>query len=189
MKIAKVALTIAIAIVFAVFVGYGLYTVYEPPTNRYSTNDCYTKNNCDKYLSECSGMGVEGKYDPSKSQQCYNKVYASQEYQSCQKSYEQCNIDAKKQSESYSYFRNSFYILILIGLLAIIGCIVWSRFDSIVSGFIGGGVLVVLWSLIYTADYWLTLNKFVRLVALGVVLAVLIYLGYKKIEAKIEKKS
>ena len=186
MKLAKIVLSIGIAIVFAVFVGYGLYTVYEPP--KYSPSDlntCYKTVNCDRFLQPCRGSVTEP-YDYTKEQSCNKAVYANPEYKMCQDALEKCNNDYTKTTDRYKYYRNSFYILILIGLLAIIGGVIIARLDSIGSGFIGGGVLVVLWSLAYTANYWLTLNKYFRLLALGIVLAVLIYLGYKKIEEKIK---
>ena len=36
-------------------------------------------------------------------------------------------------------------------------------------------------------DYWLTLNKYLRLFALGFVLLLLIFVGYKKIEKKLRR--
>ncbi len=187
MKLVKVVLSIGIAIVFAVFVGYGLYTVYEPP--KYSSleqNTCYKTVNCERFFQACRQPAKDG-YDYTKEQTCNNSVYANPEYQMCQDALEKCNNDYTKTTARYAYYRNSFYILMLIGLLAIIGGIIIARLDSIGSGFIAGGVLVVLWALGYTSQYWLTLNKFFRLLALGIVLAVLIYLGYKKIESKLQK--
>jgi len=47
MKLAKSFLAIGIAIIFAVFVAYGYYTIYEPP-GHVSTNssECYKTYNC-----------------------------------------------------------------------------------------------------------------------------------------------
>ena len=188
MKLAKIVLSIGIAIVFAVFVGYGLYTVYEPPKYSQETNNCYQTVNCDRFFQSCRANVASDKYDYAKEQACNNAVYANPEYQMCQDAQQKCNDDFTKSTARYGYYRNSFYILMLVGLLAIIGGILISRLDSIGSGFIGGGVMVVLWSLAYTANYWLTLNKYIRLLALGIVLAVLIYLGYKKIEDKLKAK-
>jgi hypothetical protein len=188
MKLAKIVLSVGIAIVFAVFVGYGLYTFYEPPKYSQEINNCYQTVNCERFFQSCRTNVGDEKLDYRKEQFCSDAVYSSPEYQMCQDAQEKCNADFTKSTARYAYYRNSFYILIFIGLLAIIGGILISRLDSIGSGFIGGGVMVVLWSLAYTANYWLTLNKYVRLLALGVVLAVLIYLGYKRIEEKIKNK-
>jgi hypothetical protein len=73
--------------------------------------------------------------------------------------------------------------LFIIALAAIIAGILL-RLESISAGFITGGVLIMMWSLIYTAEYWLQWNKYVKLTALGIVLVILVYLGYRKIEKR-----
>ena len=73
----------------------------------------------------------------------------------------------------------------LIGLAAIIGGMSLKKLEGIGSGLLGGGILVVLWSLGYSWRYWSEFNEYVKLALLGLVLAVLIYFGYKKIEKRL----
>jgi len=68
----------------------------------------------------------------------------------------------------------------------IVGAKLWKK-EGVGSGFLGGGVLTVIWALMYTSQYWITLNKYFRLLAVGVVLVLLIWIGYKKLEKKFDK--
>jgi hypothetical protein len=133
MRLAKTFLAIGIAVIFAVFIGYGLYVIYEHP----KYGDCY---------------GAD----------CYEDFGTRQ----------------------YEYYRNSFFILIIIGTIALVAGILLSKMEGIGSGLMGGGILVILWSLAHTWEYWSSFNKYLKLGALGIVLIILIYLGYRKLERK-----
>ncbi|MEK6950505.1 MAG: hypothetical protein AABX13_02170 [Nanoarchaeota archaeon] len=76
----------------------------------------------------------------------------------------------------------------IISIAAIVSGTYYRKLEGIGSGFIGGGVLVILWSLMYTWSYWLTWPKYIKVIALGMVLALLIYLGYTRIEGKLKAK-
>ncbi len=179
MKLVKTAFAIALAIIFVIFIAYGLYVVYEPPKYEADKSDCI---NCYNLTEKCAvPINDTSKRDPN----CFSKVYDSEEYQQCMQEYDACKDAYKKTTERYKNARNSFYILLAIGLITIVVGVLIKK-DAIGSGLIGGGVLVIIWSLIYTAEYWLQLNKYVKLSALGIVLVVLIYLGYKKIEKRIK---
>lgn len=114
---------------------------------------------------------------------CYDEVYNSKEYTECMHAQDECQEAALVSSPRYSYARNCFFILIVIGLAAIIGGVLISV-EGVGSGLIGGGVLTILWVLPYTHDYWMNSSKYLKLFVLGIVLVVLIYLGYKKVEQK-----
>ncbi len=148
MSLAKTFLAMGIAVIFAVFIGYGLYVIYEPP---------YERLNCSQYYDNINN-------------------YENADYKSCMEQVSQLD---------YSRSRNSFFILIAIGILAIVGGTFFRHLEGIGSGFIGGGILVVLWSLFYT--WWLTWPRYIKVAALGVVLALLVYLGYTRIEEKLKK--
>jgi len=160
MGLAKTFLAIGISVILAVFVGYALYVLYESPAYNYT----YDAGGC------------------STTYKCYD--LAGNEYATCQESYRTCVEEYEKQTPRYAHARNSFYILIILGIAAIVSGIFLNKLEGVAGGLIGGGVLIVLWSLIYSSDYWYTLNKYLKLVALGIVLVILIYLGYKKIEQK-----
>jgi hypothetical protein len=176
MGLAKTFLAIGIAIVFAVFVSYGLYVVYEPPRYEDTTNTCWQEHNCQRFLDECR---KDSNSTRPIADSCWDRTYNSPEYQQCQQARDQCNQEYQMQTEGFKHARNSFYILIIIALASIIAGKFINQ-DGIGSGLIGGGVLIALYALIYTAQYWFTFNKYFKLIALGVVLAVLIYVGYQK---------
>lgn len=163
MSLAKLFLAIGISLIFAVFVSYALYALYEPPVYP----------NCYKLTEKCQQLS-----DPA-STKCFNEVQQSSEYQTC---------DQQFQQLSYQYARNSFYVLFILGIAAVITGIFLTSLEGIGSGLIGGGVLVIIWSLFYSSQYWFTLSKYVKIVALGIVLILLIYLGYIKIENKSKSK-
>jgi predicted nucleic acid-binding Zn ribbon protein len=192
MSLKKTALAIGIAIIFAVFIAYGLYVVYEPP-KRYEQSDCFEKYDCGKEMRQCyeaqreeASLGPEPVpvdfYD-----NCSNDLYDNPDYWECIEQRDKCQEEFNKQTERYRHARNSFFVLFVIALGAIITGILLNL-ESISSGLITGGVLIMLWSLIYTAAYWIQWNKYVKLTALGIVLVILIYLGYKKIEQKTKRK-
>lgn len=185
MNLAKTFLAIGIAVIFAVFVGYGLHVVYEVPKNPFDVSrdeSCYKTYNCNQQLDQCRKPG-DYAFIP-KDKECYSAVKQSTEYKTCEELQDKCIEEFNKRTPLYIHAKNSFYILIGIGLVAIIAGIFLTRLQGIGSGLIGGGVLIVLWSLIYTQSYWVLLNEYVKLGALGIVLIVLIYLGYKKLEKK-----
>jgi len=191
MKLAKFFLAVGIAIVFTVFITYGLYAVYDKPAAGLGfsngSSSCYKNYPCSTQLQNCYNTDVPTP-DTDLIGACKQKVQESVEYQSCMKLQKECNETWSKTTPAYKFARNNFYILGVIGFAAIIGGILLTGVEAIGSGFIGGGILVVIWSLIYTHDYWLNFNKFVKVGFLGVVLIALIILGYKKIEDKFTKK-
>ena len=193
MGLTKTVLAIGIAIIFTVFIAYGVYVIFEPPQYYYEASNCSGEYNCyNKFIfAQCdnnsyniNGTIISKPYDDS----CYQRIQADQKYQGCQELQGKCEEAFAKNTIRYRTARNSFYVLIVIGLAAIIGGIYFRRFEGIGSGFIGGGVLVILWSLPYTWEYLQYQNKYVKLMALGIVLIILVYLGYKKLEEKTEHK-
>jgi len=163
MSLPKTFLAIGIAIILAVFISYGLHVIYESPTNPYQTSNCYETYNCNQY------------------------GYGSQAYISCKELSDKCSEEYEKQTPRYQHAKNSFFILVILGIISIVLGMSLVELEGIGSGLIGGGILITLWSLVYTWQYWFTLNKYLKLFVLGVVLVTLIYLGYKKIESKISK--
>ena len=193
MGLAKTFLAIGIAVLLAVFIGYGLYTLYPSPQYGYvDTSSCLSQYVCQNLTAKCDTSNSVANDSTIKAipapynDACYQQVYASAQYQKCMTDQQKCTDTLNQSSENYFHARNSFYILIVLGILAIIAGALITK-EGIGSGFIGGGILIVLWSLPYTSDYWTTLNKFLKLAAVGVVLILLIYLGYKKIEGKFSK--
>ncbi len=180
MKLIKSFLAIGIMVFFAIFVCYGLYVVYEAPVYSYQPNDCYKKVDCDRFMRDCqSRYGSTPEYST-----CYQSAINGSEYRECQELLKKCNKEFEKQTPQYKYSRNSFFILITIGLAALIAGIFLSKMEGIGSGFLGGGILVTLWSLFYGREYWWGFNKYSKLAILGAILVILIYFGYRKMERR-----
>jgi len=182
MGLAKTFLAVGISIIFVVFIAYGLYVVYEPPKYNYEKNTCYEQYKCGSFFEKCNKINRSdfGIFDDN----CYRNVETNPEYIKCRENFDKCNEEYKKTTERYKNARNSFYILIVIGVMSIIAGMNLNKYEGIGSGFIGGGVLVVLWSLIYTWEYVLTINRYIKLIILGLILVLLVYLGYKRIEKR-----
>lgn len=180
MGITKTFLAIGIAIVFAVFIGYGLIIVYEPPKTLYNYSDCYAKFNCQNYFTPCQkpASPIE-----TPNQNCNTNAPNSPEYKNCLDQQAKCEKDFQRKSPQYTYYRNSFFILTFVGIAAIVGGLLLTV-EIISSGLIGGGILVIFFSLIYTAQYWLAFSKYVGLSALGIVLVILVYFSYRKTAKK-----
>ncbi|HVY01412.1 MAG TPA: hypothetical protein VHA12_01470 [Candidatus Nanoarchaeia archaeon] len=192
MGLLKIFLAIGIAVLLAVFVGYGLEVLYPNPQYGYvDTTACYNDFPCQNMTLKCSGEEVVMNGTIAKpalyNEACYSQVYASADYQKCMTDQQDCTNKLNQNSENYFHARNSFYILILFAIAAIIAGVRFWKKEGIGSGFMGGGVLIVLYSIGSTYYYWSTLNKYLRLVAIGAVLVLLIWLGYKKIEDKVSE--
>ena len=89
-------------------------------------------------------------------------------------------------SENYgksikNYTTNVFVVLSIIGLASTICGVFISKMETIDSGFIGGGILTILLGIVVG---WVSINKYLRIAILGLVLAFLIYLAYRKLEKK-----
>jgi hypothetical protein len=161
-------LTVAIAIIFAFFVGYGVDTFYESPKWEDFCNQTYREilnpNNCEQ---------AGGKWHPYTEKEMPQHVLGNvtgwcDSYYSCQKEFEKVN-------EVYN--RNVFIVCLIAGMIAIIVGGVILSLESVSSGIMGGGVLTVIYG---TLRYWGEMSKYIRFVILGLVLAVLIWIGYKK---------
>ena len=194
MKLAKIFLAIGVAILYAVFFCYGVYALYEPP--QYEQDTCYLKYNCEATFNQCYGADASNpKAVPAPvAQPVVDKCVADKQleegFSKCNQDRNLCTEEFRKNSARYYHSRNSFFILMVIALLSLIGGLVFlSKLEAIGPGIWGGGIIIALYALPYTSDYWLSWNKYVKLAAVGVILAVLIYFGYKKIEKKIQERS
>ena len=189
MNLAKTFLAIGIAIVATVFIAYGLYTLYEPPTNRYdfygSNGQCNQKYDCYTLIdSECRSVQKASEQINFDYRSCEQQVRQREQYQACEKALQECNAKAQKQTKGYQHSRNSFFILLGISLLLIILGILLSTLQGIGSGVLGSGILLIIWNLIYTNQYWLLFPKSIKLIGLGIILIALIVMGYFKIEKR-----
>lgn len=184
MGISKTFLAIGISVVFAAFAAYALNVIYPTPEYDYSTNNCYLKYDCYRPVQECeskyyNASGGVPVVLPKEAQECSYNLTQSYEFKQCQKESEKCNEEFQIKSPQYSHARNTFVILLIIGIVSIIAGS-RMRAEGVGSGFIGGGVLLFLWSLVNSWMYVYNLDKYFKLAGLGIALAVLIYIANKK---------
>lgn len=205
MGLAKTFLAIGISLLFTVFFAYAVYVVYEPPVYAgentcYTNYSCYTqteicniKYNCGGYYYPKSAYATTPLYNETlnetefqscmdKQQKCILDIQNSAEYKQCFENQDACLKESRKTDPSYIYARNTFYIFVAISLITLIIGMYLIRFEGIGSGLIGGAILLVFWNIGYSWSYVHELNKYLRLFLIGLVLALLIYLGYKRIE-------
>ncbi len=175
-------MAVAIAIVFAFFIGFGIAAFYESPKYEDFCEDAsfyetpYPKpvmgevTNCtyiepsDELKKECKDKGdISAKYDKNG---CVESYYC-----------ETCNKEFRDISEVYN--RNVFIIATIFGIIALIVGIVL-KITSISSGLMGGGILTIIYGII---RYWSGLQNYGRFTVLGIALVILIWLGYKKLKS------
>ncbi len=168
-------MSIAIAIVFNLFVNYGVATFYHGP--EYSDycreslrplplaepkNSCAPVNASEAAQSNCStGKGyIAYKYD---SAGCATEAYC-----------ETCNIEYDKVRERYD--GNVFVVLLIAAVIALAAGVLLKT-EAVSTGFLLAGVLGLI---IASTRYWSHLQDAYRFILLGIVLATLVWLGYKK---------
>jgi uncharacterized membrane protein YidH (DUF202 family) len=179
-NVKKNLLGIAIAIIFVLFVGYGINTFYDDPSyDDYCEEGffavpkpvareqptCSTIQPTDLEYKDCRDRKGDIMFD-----------YDSE---GCPISYEcsLCRHDYDTARNNYN--RIVFIISGIIGLIAIIIGGIVLKVESVDSGIMGGGILTVIYG---TLRYWGNLEDIFRFLILGIVLAVLIWMGYKKLK-------
>ena len=186
----KFGLGIAIIIVFSLFINYGIGTFYKAPKYddfckpelmRKAVN---TKGGCEEiggiwtenmnYRSALPPAptiveGIKGVRTPSEAM-IGEPVGWCDAYFSCQKSFQEAND---------IYKRNVFVIWMIVGMVAIVASFFLVAIKNMSVAFTFAGLVSFL---IGTIVYWSARQDYFRFVILGIVLAVLIYIGYKKLK-------
>ncbi len=235
-KLKQRILTVAIAIMLVLFIGFGIDTFYKPPKyenyckNQYApvlektgspvynslSYDSTSINNSFRLCSELSDKCIKSSPSDSASvykclkekDDCSNDImvgYLSDKYRcmnetvqtqseldSCneKKGYLTARYDNKGCVESYTcetcqntfqeadkkYNGIVFIVALVLGIICMIIAIVLKN-DTVSPGVLGGGFLSILYG---TIRDWSNLGDYLRLALLGVALAILIWIGYKK---------
>jgi len=162
-------LGISIAIVLALFIGYGIDTFYDEPDfedycdEKRETIDISNEDDCLALGGQWTSIPTEKKLESNLTKEGYcDAAYT------CRKEYD---------SAREIYNRNVFIITVILGLISLIIGGIKLKLASVSSGIMGGGALMIIYG---TLRYWGNLAKIGRLFILGLVLAVLIWIGYKK---------
>lgn len=194
MGLAKTFLAIGIAVILAAVIGYGLYVFYPEPKwyeeSSYANTEyqCSQTYNCEKLIEDCRAQFTSNNTEviAAGSDTCYETVRQTTNYKSCMENQDKCREEAQKQTLRYRHSRNNFFILVIIGVVIILLGAFITRYEGIGSGFIGGGILTIIYALVRGWNYWFEVNKYAKLLILLAVLLLLIFLGYKKIEKRLQ---
>ena len=172
-KVKTIILSLVIAIVLCAFVIYLIQAIHPSP--RYEdyckVNQPYYENITKEICEAGNGTWIPQNIPASKvapsspmSTQGYCDYYAV-----CQKSYD----DVRNQ-----YNLIVFMVAVIVGLIAVsLGIIL--NLTSVSSGLMLGGAFLVFYG---TAIYWTNLSRWLKVIILGIVLLILIWIGYKKLK-------
>jgi|SRR3989344_4694545 len=166
----KNVLAIGIAILFVLFVSYAIETFY--PTPKY--NDYCLESRGYPNVNNTIECEVEGGKWTDNAQVSVPKL-ANEPIGWCDLDY-YCRQEYDTATEIYN--RNIFFISLVIGIITFVAAV--SLFvESVSAGFMGGGVMLIIYG---TIRYWGSLTNVLRTVMLGFALAVLVWVGYKKLK-------
>ena len=192
-----VLLAIAIAIVFVFFVGFGIASFYKSPKYedfcvQREFKEVITQEKCElengKWTSynreipkpvaamdsnqllctKISGIGKNVTLNCETIEQITQSGYCDLDFY--------CREDFDKSREKYN--RNVFIVATGIGIIILIVGFAL-KMASVSAGLMGGGVLTILYGII---RYWTDIPDYGRFIILGIILAILIWLGYKRIK-------
>lgn len=165
-KSKKVIFSVAVAFVSVFFFAYAIVAFYPAPQYGDFCSDVpvkYVDN--EAQCVEAGGMWVDYERDALNMEV---KGYCDVNYY--------CDRDYRDVREPYE--RNLFFVNIGIGLVLFLVAF-FLGLEAVSSGLMGGGVMMIVYGCI---RYWSELSDIWRTVILGIALAVLIYLGYKKLK-------
>ena len=157
-KIKNLLIGVAIAIILPMFLIYGMDTFYPMPDyadycGEYARLAPPVKNQTEENCAESGGMWVNNNF--------------------CDYTYE-CRQEHNSAREAHG--RVSFIALIILGLGAVIGG-VFIKVLSASSGLMAGGIITVIFG---SMAFWRYVQGYLRILFLGLVLAVLFTIAYKK---------
>jgi len=183
-KIKKNILSISIAIILVLFIAYGISTFYKSPKRDDFCEEDISKKQA---YSEEECLELGGRWDQSTTRPMPASVKTNDESEietedvtvegQCDKDYT-CRKEYDDEREIYN--RDVFFISLVAGLIALIIGGVVLNLESVSTGIMGGGVLTIIYG---TIRYWGDMSDVYRFIILGVVLVVLIWMGYKKLKS------
>lgn len=178
----KFALALSIIVVLNLFFNVGIAAFYrEPKFDDFcglDTRQYYeTKEACETIGGEW--IGYIGYADGG----LYPKPVMPAEPGVQEQPREYCDGQATCRKEHRAainpYNRNVFTILVVLGAVSVALGIFFSAVSAISSGFLYGGLLSFI---IGTTRYWSDMNEYLRFIILGIVLAALVWVGWRKLK-------
>jgi len=181
-KLKRTILGISIALILSLFIGYGINTFYKPPEYEDYCDEKFPRPvRLEKEdISKCDAIQQSNE---AFEESCYRQdgiVRYETDEDGCQVA-EECDMCSKEYKEVMEvYNRNVFIISVIAGLIAVVLGGIILKLESVSSGIMGGGVLSIIYG---TMRYWGDLADVGRFIILGIVLIVLIWIGYRKFKA------
>lgn len=197
-KIKQVLLSIAIALIFAFFVGFGISTFYKAPNysdfcnntdfKTYQTQEECIKNNGKWTSYDEEKPRINNQLICNKIEENNTNIILNCNLNELKKNDGRCDINhycsQEYQNKRENYNRNIFIITTIIGLLTLIIGVILLKVESVGSGIMSGSILIMIYG---TIRYWQLASDFLRFILLGIVLIVLIWIGYTKLNPKQRK--
>ncbi len=169
-----VALALAIVVVFNLFVHMGLNTFYPSPQ---FDDFCPQEEAVPQTQEQCETDGgkwltpgevTDTRFEPARVPSlATTEPYCDATY-TCRQAFEDANE---------VYRRNAFIVWVVAGFIALVAGQMIAGSAAVSSGLTFGGVLSFI---IGATGYWSNMDEVLRFIILGVVLVVLIWLGYRK---------
>tara|TARA_Y100000310_G_scaffold331112_1_gene404101 strand:+ start:4462 stop:5016 length:555 start_codon:yes stop_codon:yes gene_type:complete len=176
----KGILSTAIAIVLTIFIIQAESIILnEPEYNQFCEREQFPRPIAEKLITDEStcrdtfiaNADIENECIDNKGQVLYKtNEKGCQEATECST----CNIDYETARDNFE--RTAFFISLIVGIIAIVAGVL-IKTNAIGTGLMGGGLLLIV---IGTMSYWSGLQQYARLIILGIVLAILIFIGHKK---------
>lgn len=164
-------LAIGIAIVFVLFVNYGISTFYNQP--QYEKYCNRTQEFVIDYTNQTACLAMGGQWTKYPAAENAKPVPAVDGYCdpdfTCRQGYDEANTKFEK---------NAFVVKVVAGMIALIVGILMTV-ESVSAGFLLGGILNLFFAMV---EYWYRFSDIVRFVLLGFILTILVWLGYKKLK-------
>ncbi len=163
----NIAISVAIALIFVFFVGYGIEVFHKgEKMETYCPNTLYEITDNATCIKE---GGVWSAEDPRAAPIPVKGM--------CQPPF---NCYEKYEQQQSRHDKVVFISSIIIGLLAIVAGVLLRR-EVVGTGILAGGILVLLYG---TIRYWRHADDLLKFVLLGIALGVLIFISYKIIGRK-----
>ena len=160
----SIIITISIAIVLALFIGITIETFYPTPDYNDFCDEKDYRIKEDQTRENCEDDG--GKWNPNFTPE--GEGYCDYDYY--------CREGLENERENHG--KIVFIISEIIGFIALLVGWLALKKEAVSTGIMGGGAMMVIYGIM---RYWSYAQDYLRLIILGVILAILIVIGYKKL--------
>ncbi|MFH1956162.1 MAG: hypothetical protein ABIJ28_00735 [Patescibacteria group bacterium] len=172
----KLVIVLSIIIVLNLFFNYGIKTFYDGPKfEDFCTKDLTSRQYTTQ--QDCESVGGFWTSNPDFAKPAPMPDTTDPKIAGWCDIYYQCQQEFDDVRSVYN--RNVFLILIALGIISIVLGFVISQSEAVALGFSFGGILSLI---IGTIRFWSDMDDYLRFVILGLALAILIWIGIKKLK-------